>query len=131
MTAFKSVVRMLSILALVTGAIDMIGGVHLLIAGGGRLESVARDPVLNSQVGFWGAIWFGFGIVLWRATRGAPDRALLRILFATVILSGLARLFAALIYGLPGLALTSAMVVEIGAGLALLMWNEATGRVQA
>ena len=117
-------IRSLCLLAFATGAVDMVAGVRLRIAGGGRLAEVANDPVLNSQIGFWGAIWFGFGVVLWRVSAHLRDEVeLFRILCGIVALSGFARLGAAIAYGLPGAVLTAAMVVEIGGSLALLIWH--------
>ena len=124
MRGLKPAIRGLCLLAFATGAIDMVVGVRLLIAGGGRLADVASDPVLNSQIGFWGAIWFGFGVVLWRASAHLRDEVeLFRILCGIVALSGFARLGAAITYGLPGAVLTAAMVVEIAAGLGFIVWH--------
>ena len=129
MRALKWAIRVLCILAFVTGIIDMFAGVRLLIAGGGRLASVADDPVLNSQVAFWGAIWFGFGVVLWWTSANLRiEVSLFRILCAVTALSGLARMVAAFAYGLPGPVLTLAMIVEIGAGVGLCAWHAAVLR---
>jgi len=88
------------------------------------LESVASDPTLNSQVGFWGAIWFGFGIILWRASSHLQDEAdVFRLLCGTIALSGLARLGSTLAYGLPGPVLTVAMSVELITGTGFLFWH--------
>ena len=117
-------VRALCIIPFVTGVADILDGVGLLILGGARLEGVARDPVLNSQIGFWGAIWLGFGIVLWRASAHLREEAdLFRLLCGTIALSGLARLGAAFAYGLPGPVLTAAMAVELTAGVGFLFWH--------
>lgn len=124
MHALKITVRLLCVLAVVTGAIDMFAGVRLLMLGGAGLGAVANDAALNSQIGFWGAIWFGFGIVLWRASYHLFDEvALFRILCGVTALAGLARLGAAMIYGLPGFPLTVAMIVELVAGLGLPAWH--------
>ena len=130
MSGLKLATRLLCILAFVTGIVDMFAGVRLLIAGGGNLAGVAADPVLNSQVGFWGAIWFGFGIILWRTSARLREEAgLFRILCGITALSGLARLGAAFAYGLPGGVLTTAMIVEIGAGAGLYLWHAAALQV--
>ena len=129
MRGLKLAIRALCVLAFVTGVVDMFAGVQLLIIGGGQLASVADDPVLNSQIGFWGAIWFGFGVVLWRAsTHLQTEVNLFRILCGITALSGLARLGAALAYGLPGPVLTVAMIVEIGGGAGLFLWHAAVLR---
>ena len=122
--ALKVAVRALCIIPFVTGVVDVFNGVGLLILGGARLEGVASDPVLNSQIGFWGAIWLGFGVILWRAGGHLRDEAdLFRLLCGTIALSGLARLGSAFAYGLPGPVLTAAMTVEIVAGTGFLLWH--------
>ena len=124
MRALRMAVRVLCIIPFVTGIADIINGVGLLTVAGARLEGVVRDPVLNSQIGFWGAIWFGFGIVLWRASSHLRDEAdVFRLLCGTIALSGLARLGAAIAYGLPGPVLTAAMAVELIAGPGFLLWH--------
>lgn len=124
MHALKIAVRTLCIIPFVTGVVDIVNGVGLLTFAGARLEGVANDPVLNSQVGFWGAIWFGFGIILWRASSHLRDEVdLFRLLCGTIALSGLARVGSAFAYGLPGPVLTVAMTVELIAGMGFLLWH--------
>ncbi len=127
MRALKLAIRTLCIIPFATGIADMVDGVGLLDAAGARLGSVSQDPVLNSQVGFWGAIWFGFGIILWRASSHLVEEAVtFRLLSATLFLSGLARLGSAAAYGSPGPILTTAIVVEIAGGAGLLIWHGAS-----
>ncbi len=81
---------------------------------------------------FWGAIWFGYGIVLWRASshiRGEPE--LFRLLCRILLLSGLARVGAAVAYGLLGAVLTGAMTVELLGGFGLLLWHNTKPPVQS
>ena len=126
MRGLKLAIRSFCMIAFLTGAVDMFAGVHLLILGGADLHAVTSDAVLNSQVGFWGAIWFGFGFILWRAsTHLGDERSLFRILCAIIILSGLARLGSAVAYGLPGPVLTGAMILELVAGVGFLAWHGA------
>lgn len=129
MHALKIAVRTLCIIPFVTGAIDLVDGVGLLILGGAHLQGVARDPSLNSQVGFWGAIWFGFGVILWRASSHLQDEVdLFRLLCGTIALSGLARLVSVFAYGLPVPVLTVAMIVELVGGIGFLLWHVSASR---
>ena len=124
MHALKIAVRTLCMIAFATGAVDSVNGVGLLTLGGARLGGAANDPMLNSQIGFWGAIWFGFGIILWRASSHLRSEVeLFRMLCGTVALSGLARLYAAFVHGLPGPVLTAAMMVELLAGTGFILWH--------
>ena len=124
MHALKMAVRALCIIPFVTGVADIVNGVGLLTLAGAPLEGAANDPVLNSQIGFWGAIWFGFGLILWRASSHLQDEVdLFRLLCGTIALSGLARLGSAITYGLPSPVLTGAMLVELIAGVGFLLWH--------
>ena len=132
MHALKIAVRTLCIIAFVTGVADIVDGVGLLNFAGARLETVASDPTLNSQVGFWGAIWFGFGVILWRASSHLQDEVdLFRLLCGTIALSGLARLAAVMTYGSPGPVLTLAMAIELVAGAGFLLWHASALRRQS
>lgn len=124
MNALKLTVRALCIIPFLTGVADVVNGVGLLSFAGARLGSAAADPVLNSQVSFWGAIWLGFGVILWRSSsrlRAEPD--LFRILCGTLVLSGLARFGSALVHGWPGPELVIAMAVELVGGAGLALWH--------
>ena len=126
MHALKQAVRALCVIPFATGLVDMVDGVKLLTLGGARLASAHADPVLNSQVAFWGAIWFGYGIMLWRASSHLRDEPqLFRLLCGILLLSGLARVGAAVAYGMPGAVLTGAMFVELVGGFGLLLWQNA------
>ena len=123
MQGLRIAVRALCVVSFLTGAADIVDGAGLLALAGARLGEAAADPVLDSQIGFWGAIWFGFGLVLWRAgARLRDDPGLFRLLCAILVLSGLARLGSALAHGFPGPELTVAMVVELAGGVGLLLW---------
>ena len=129
MQALKLAIRLFCLVPFGTGIADMTNGVGLLVTAGARLAGVATDPVLNSQVGFWGAIWFGFGAVLWRASFHLTDEVdLFRLLCGIILLSGLARVGAAVAYGSPGPILTVAMGIELVGGLGLVLWHGALPR---
>ncbi len=130
MNALKLAVRSLCIVPFLTGAADVVNGVGLLSAAGARLGSAASDPVLNSQVGFWGTIWLGFGVVLWRSSsRLRTDPGLFRILCGTLLLSGMARVGSAIVYGWPSPELVVAIAVELLGGAGLVLWHaSALGR---
>ncbi len=132
MHALTFAIRILCIIPFGTGVADMVNGVGLLEAAGARLNAVAHDPVLNSQVGFWGAIWLGFGVILWQTSSdliGQADR--FRLLSGILVLSGVARLGAAVIYGSPGPVLLVAMAVELLGGTGLLLWHRAILRASS
>ena len=87
-------------------------------------EQVTRDAILNSEIRFWGAIWFGYGVTLWWASvdlRGRGD--VLRILLGTLFLSGLGRALSVAQFGWGSSVLNGAMILEIVGSPALLVWH--------
>ena len=124
MNALKLVVRLFCIIPFLTGTADIINGVSFLSVAGAQLGSGASDPTLRSQVGFWGAIWLGFGVTLWRSSSHLGDEiSVFRLLCGTIILSGLARLPPMVIFGPPVLPLLLAMLLEIVGGSLMLVWH--------
>ena len=124
MRGLKIAVRAFCLLILFAGLVHLVDGVSFLLVAGAPVAGIFNDPVLNSQVRFWGAIWFGFGIVLWHAgNRLETDPALFRLLCGILGLSGLARLESAVVFGLPGQMLTSAMAITLIAAPCFLFWH--------
>ena len=112
-------------LPFLTGLGDMITGVQPLVAAGARIATAtAADATLNSQVAFWGAIWFGFGISLWWAAGDIRRCATpIRIATATLFLSGAARAYASLRYGWPAPVLVGAMALELIGSPLFWLWH--------
>ncbi len=131
MRPLRLVVRIFCLLPLLTGSLDLVKGIPTLRQGGAVIpEGVAVDPALNSQIGFWGAIWLGYGLTLWRASADPRANAgLLRLQLGILFLSGVGRASAAVRFGLPGGPLRGAMVLElVGAPLLLLCHRVLLGR---
>ena len=117
-------VRAFCVVAFLTGGLDVVNGIALLVTAGAPVQHLVGDPVLNSQVRFWGVIWFGFGVLLWRtASRLKADAGLFRMMCYVIAASGVARLLSAFAFGLPGPVLTGAMIIELGASAGFLFWH--------
>ena len=129
--ALKIVLRLLCILPFGLGAADLFGGARFLATAGAVLsEESISDPILNNQIKFWGAIWLGWGVALWWVTNDLRSRSpMLRILLATLILSGLSRALSVLLYGWASPPLTIAMVIEIAGSSALMWWHSRATRL--
>lgn len=99
----KFVAIALSLIAIVTGAMDIVMGVSGQVnIGVGVPAHAPYDPVLDSQVRFLGAVWLGIGIVQWVSIRD-PGRyaTMLQLCFAAVILGGVGRALSLIMVGLP------------------------------
>lgn len=103
MGALQIVVMILCLVPFLTGALDLLLGPHILVSSGALLPAGAlADPVLNSQVRFWGAIWFSTGIMLFVAALDLRRHALwFRLLCGAIFLSGIGRLIALIDVRLP------------------------------
>lgn len=123
--ALPIVLRLFCLLPFLTGSADLILGAKLLQGGGANLsDQVIIDPVLNSQIHFWGAIWIGYGVTLWWVSSHLWSEAVMfRILMGILFFCGLARCLAVLLYGWPGQLLTGAMGLEIFGSAALWLWH--------
>ena len=118
------VLKVTCLIPFATGLADTFGGTRILAVAGAKIPSqMASDPMVNSQIAFWGAIWFGYGLTLWWSSNDAVARApVLRLLLATLLLSGLGRALAAIVYGWAGTPLTVAMLVELAGSVGFLTW---------
>ena len=123
--ALRTTLRIFCAIPFLTGAVDMIGGAKFLAATGAHLPppSVA-DPLLNNQMGFWGGIWFGFGIILWYASgRLRAEPVLLHLLIGVLFLSGVGRVLSVALHGWTEPVLTAAMLLELLGPMIIWWWH--------
>lgn len=130
MKAFKTVVLLFAVLAIVTGTVDMLLGVPGQAALGMQVSAeAANDAVLNSQFRFLASTWLGLGLLLclcvFRLERYGPvlDGAL-----AVVFLGGIGRILALVHQGFPDTVFSIgfvvlAIAVEIVGMPALIAWH--------
>lgn len=128
MNAFRFTLRALAVLALVTGTIDVLLGLAAQATIGAALEEGYGDPLLNSQVRYLGAIWFGFGWLLTYCLRDLPRYApIVRGALWVVVLGGFGRLASVLQFGHPPSAVgfhfvNGAIAIELVGIPLLLVW---------
>lgn len=99
----KIITVMLSAIALLTGAMDVLVGVAgQANIGVGAAAAAPFDPVLDSQVRFLGAVWLGLGVIqlacLGDLRRYGP---ILQLCFAIVLLGGAGRALSLVQVGYP------------------------------
>lgn len=111
---------LLSLIALLTGAMDVIVGVAGQANIGVGTAAVAPfDPVLDSQVRFLGAVWLGLGAIQLVCLGDLRRYGLiLQLCFAIVVLGGIGRALSLAQAGLPedGVAplfIAVALVIEL------------------
>jgi hypothetical protein len=99
----KIVAVTLSLIALLTGAMDVIVGVAgQANIGVGPAASPPFDPVLDSQIRFLGAVWLGFGAIQLIALLDLQRYGtILQLCFGITVLGGLGRALSLAKVGLP------------------------------
>ena len=128
MRAFKITLYLLAVVPLLTGALDLVIGLHAQRLIGAQLAQEGfGDPLLNSQIRFFGAIWLGIGVLLFVFLSDISKYSfLLRISLGIVFLGGLGRVVSIVQFGLPSTVEGAAFVVSVTAieiiGMPLLFW---------
>lgn len=112
MTFVKITTILLSLIALLTGAMDVIVGVAGQANIGVGTAAVAPfDPVLDSQVRFLGAVWLGLGVIQLVCLGDLRRYGLiLQLCFAFVVLGGIGRALSLLQTGHPSSDIGTAFI---------------------
>lgn len=113
MVFLKIVTVVLSLIALVTGAMDVIIGVSgQANIGVGPAASPPFDPILDSQIRFLGAVWLGLGAIQLIALRNLQRYgSILQLCFGFIVFGGLGRALSLAIVGAPASGIGSVFVV--------------------
>jgi hypothetical protein len=137
MRVFRLVVALLALVPILTGPLDWLLGLRAPQLIGAQLTpAAAAEPLLGSQIRFFGAIWFGVGpLMLICLTDLARYAWILRSVFAVIFLAGVGRLMSILELGLPVDLVGRVFVLATTAielfGMPLLIWWSFAGRRQA
>jgi hypothetical protein len=121
----KVVVRILCLVPLLTGLIDLVLGAGALSSVGVDLSrTVLENATLNSQLRFFAAIWFGFGVMLWIVAGDLVQHATgFKLMCWILILSGVGRLASIMQFGLPAPPFIGAAFLELAGIPLLLIWH--------
>jgi hypothetical protein len=140
---YQAVVLLLALIPLSTGPLDLVLGLEGPRSIGMALSDIdLRDPILNSQVRFFGAVWLGTGLLMGLgAVRFERYGGVLKVIFAVLAVAGLGRLVSVVQFGLPaapvGVAFVFATIIlEVGIAPLMLLWQHRlerswTARVRA
>ncbi len=125
MIAFKIIVCLLALIAIVTGANNLWNGASVQ-GDFGSLGELARDPILNFTIRFLGAIWMGFGVllILFASNIDAYKTPII-FSFLIIIIGGVGRIASIYQFGVPeGREIISYAIIAIEVVLvpALLAW---------
>ena len=125
MNALVIVIRVFCLLPLATGLADLVLGARVFGPLGVAFPAaIMSNPALNSQIGFWGAIWFGMTLLLWKCTTDlVKNRDWFFLLCGILFLSGVGRAIAAIQFGLPPAPLSAAMALELIGIPLVVLWH--------
>jgi Domain of unknown function (DUF4345) len=123
--AFVHVLRVLAAVPLLVGLLHMTLGVAAdLQLGAALAPELLRDPVLDSQDRFQGAVFMGYGALLYLCLTDLRSyAAVFRIVSASIALGGVARLLSIALHGLPPPPVLGLIGVEVVLVPLLLTWH--------
>lgn len=116
--ALIGALAVLGLIPVATGVLGVVLGPVL-----GPTTPVVPVPVA-SEYRFLSVIWLAFGLQLWWSLRRPGERATVtRAALLVIFVGGLGRALSLARDGYPGPALTVALVIELAAVPALLLWH--------
>jgi len=110
----------LALIPILTGIITMLGVSDPLYAASG----VPALPVLDSNLRFFGGLWFGLGLgLLWLVPRIESESVLFRVVWAGIFLGGIGRLLSTIMVGLPPLPFVGFTALELIGAPLFVYWQ--------
>ena len=110
----------LALIPILTGIITMLGVSDPLYAASG----VPALPVLDSNLRFFGGLWFGLGLgLLWLVPRIESEGVLYRVVWAGIFLGGIGRLLSMIMVGLPPLPFVGFTALELIGAPLFVYWQ--------
>lgn len=110
----------LALVPIVTGVLGMMGLDDPLYAAG----KLPRDAMLDSNLRFYGGVWFGLGLsALWLIPRIEQETALFRTLWLMIFIGGLGRLVSLALVGLPFPPFIGFTLLEVVGAPCFVWWQ--------
>jgi len=111
---------LLALVPILTGIITMLGVSDPLYASSG----VPALPVLDSNLRFFGGVWFGLGLaLLWLVPRIESEGVLFRMVWGGIFLGGIGRPLSMLMVGLPPLPFVGFTALEVIGAPLFVYWQ--------
>jgi hypothetical protein len=122
----QTAVGILALVPIGAGLVGVLGGMAALD------QHLAPSLAGDSHERYLSGLLLAIGVGYWSTVphiEAHGDR--FRLLTTLVLIGGLARLYALARYGLPGIAMSAALVMELAVTPALAIWRERVKRVLA
>ncbi len=118
--ALQIATAVLALIPILTGIITMLGVSDPLYAS----SSVPALPVLDSNLRFFGGLWFGLGLaLLWLVPRIESESVLYRVVWAGIFLGGIGRLLSIVMVGAPPLPFVGFTLLELIGAPLFVYWQ--------
>ena len=123
MAALTTLLKFIAPIPMVVGLMHIVLGLQTDVLLGAKVAvELLSDPVLDSQNRFYGAIFMGYGALIFLCTTNLRQHAtLFRILSGGVFLGGLARVVSIVLHGVPPTPVLGLIAIEL-LGVPLLVW---------
>ena len=123
MAALTTLLKFIAPIPMVVGLTHIALGLQTdVLLGANVAAELLSDPVLDSQNRFYGAIFMGYGALIFLCTTNLRQHAtLFRILSGGVLLGGLARVVSIVLHGVPSTPVLGLIAIEL-LGVPLLVW---------
>ena len=122
--------RLLQCLVTVAAVVPILVGLSGISGGLSAFDPYARWSLNgDSHVRYLSGLILAIGIGFWTTVPAIESHgARFRLLTALVLVGGLARLYAVTLWGLPGAAMISGLILELLVAPGLALWRESLER---
>jgi Domain of unknown function (DUF4345) len=126
----QTVLAILGLIPILTGGLDLLLGARSLRVVGSLIPLDAlSDVVLDSQIRFLAAIWFGVGIILyWVIPSIDRQTTLFRLLMGAIFLGGIGRISSAVLLGIPPVQFIAVIMLELVGVPILVLWQSSISK---
>ena len=126
----RTELRLLQGAIAVAGLVPVGAGAAGMLLGDAMMGPASATAGLDSHVRYLSGLLLGIGLLFWGMVPSIGRRAVMvRTLTFVVVVGGLARLYGFAVHGLPDLANTLAIVMELGVTPALCAWQARLARL--
>jgi len=123
--ALQIVTAILGLVPIATGLIGMSGVSDPIYAS----ASLPANPLLDSNLRFFGGVWFGLGLALyWLIPKIEKQTVLFRALWGMIFFGGIGRLISMLLVALPPVPFIGFTILEIVGAPIFIAWQARVAR---
>jgi hypothetical protein len=124
--ALQITTAILGLVPIVTGLIGMSGISDPIYASVG----LSANPLLDSNLRFFGGVWFGLGLALyWLIPKIEKQTVLFRAIWGMIFLGGVGRLISMLVVSLPPTPFIGFTILEIIGAPIFVAWQARIAKV--